>query len=177
MLYLGFLPPDAPEARLPAALRHRLSRLSLASLPPATAESVERELSEYFAGRRQRFDFPLRLAGTPFQRKIWETLLHVPFGSTVTYGELAAAAGRPGASRAAGSAVGSNPLSVVVPCHRVLPASGGVGNYGGGSARKQWLLELEGLDLLDLKETAVPKIRASLPEQAYWFECWAFFFT
>jgi len=144
LLYLGFIPPDAPQARIPAALQTRLDPLTFSSLPPAKTESVERELTEYFAGRRQRFSLPLRLTGTPFQRKIWEELLTVPFGRTVTYGELAAAAGRPGASRAAGSAVGSNPISVVVPCHRVLPAAGGVGNYGGGSARKRRLLELEG---------------------------------
>jgi methylated-DNA-[protein]-cysteine S-methyltransferase len=86
----------------------------------------------------------LRLLGTPFQRQVWTALAEVPFGRTLTYARLAAAAGRAGAVRAAAGAVAANPLSVLVPCHRVVPAAGGTGNYGSGPQRKRALLALEG---------------------------------
>ncbi|MDQ8705606.1 methylated-DNA--[protein]-cysteine S-methyltransferase [Streptomyces sp. LHD-70] len=107
------------------------------------AETV-RQLTEYFAGERHSFDLPLRLAGTPFQRRVWEGLLTIPYGETRTYGELAAELGKPNASRAVGLANGKNPVGIVVPCHRVVGANGSLTGYGGGLDRKRGLLDLEG---------------------------------
>jgi len=101
------------------------------------------QLADYFAGGRRDFDLPLALAGTDFQRRVWRQLQQVPFGETITYDELAHRAGSPGASRAAGQANGSNPVAIVVPCHRVIRASGETGGYAGGRDRKRRLLELE----------------------------------
>jgi AraC family transcriptional regulator of adaptative response/methylated-DNA-[protein]-cysteine methyltransferase len=95
-------------------------------------------------GRGPGRDVPLDVRGTAFQRRVWEELRRIPLGETRTYGDVALAIGAPGASRAVGSACGANPVPVVVPCHRVVPASGGVGNYGLGPDRKRRLLEREG---------------------------------
>ena len=105
--------------------------------------ALRTQLDEYFAGGRRDFDLPLALAGTDFQRRVWRQLQQVPFGETITYDELAHRAGSPGASRAAGQANGSNPVAIVVPCHRVIRASGETGGYAGGPNRKRRLLELE----------------------------------
>jgi methylated-DNA-[protein]-cysteine S-methyltransferase len=102
-----------------------------------------RQLDEYFAGRRTRFDLPLAPRGTPFQRAVWAQLLRIPFGETWSYGQLARAVGKPSASRAVGAANGRNPLSIVVPCHRVIGADGSMTGYGGEVRRKVKLLELE----------------------------------
>lgn len=103
------------------------------------------QLREYFAGERKTFDLPMKLQGTDFQVKVWKTLLQVPYGSTVTYGDLAAMAGYPRAARAVGSAMRNNPLWLLIPCHRVVGASG-LGGYGGpeGLPIKRQLLLLEG---------------------------------
>jgi len=103
------------------------------------------QLTEYFQGQRERFDFPMRLTGNGFRRQVLEQLCHVPFGKPVSYGELAAAVGTERAARAVGGAVGSNPLTIVVPCHRVLAAGGGIGGFGGGLEAKRKLLALEGV--------------------------------
>ena len=110
----------------------------------ATLTRAADELAEYFAGRRTRFTVPLRAAGTAFQRAVWDRIAAIPFGATATYTDLAAALGRPTATRAVGAAVGRNPLSVVVPCHRVLGAGGALTGYAGGLDRKRALLALEG---------------------------------
>jgi methylated-DNA-[protein]-cysteine S-methyltransferase len=104
---------------------------------------VRRQLDEYFDGRRTVFTVPLRLVGTPFQVAVWEALLQVPYGATTTYGDLAARLGRPTASRAVGAANGRNPVSVIVPCHRLVGADGGLTGYGWGVERKAWLLAHE----------------------------------
>jgi len=109
----------------------------------AAAPFVE-QLQAYFAGEREDFDMPLGLHGTPFQRRVWAALQEIPYGETISYGELARWVGSPGASRAVGSANGRNPVAIVVPCHRVIAADGGLGGYGGGLDRKTWLLEHEG---------------------------------
>lgn len=101
------------------------------------------QLAEYFEGRRREFDLPLRPAGTPFQRAVWEELQRIPFGATCSYASLAAALGRPGAARAVGAANGRNPIAIVVPCHRVIGASGALTGYGGGIPMKRRLLEHE----------------------------------
>ncbi|HEY4946215.1 MAG TPA: methylated-DNA--[protein]-cysteine S-methyltransferase [Candidatus Limnocylindrales bacterium] len=104
---------------------------------------VKRQLDEYFAGTRTTFDLPLAPSGTPFQLRVWAALTRIPWGTTVTYGELAARAGHPGAAKAVGAAVGHNPLSIVVPCHRVVGADGTLTGYAGGIDRKATLLALE----------------------------------
>jgi methylated-DNA-[protein]-cysteine S-methyltransferase len=104
-----------------------------------------RQLGEYFAGKRRCFDLPLRLDGTPFQMRVWRALTEIPFGETWSYGELAKRIGNPNASRAVGLANGRNPVSILVPCHRVIGADGSLTGYGGGLQRKQWLLAHEGL--------------------------------
>lgn len=104
------------------------------------------ELQEYFAGKRQRFDLPLHPGqGTPFQQSVWQMLSKIPAGASMSYSELAARIGRASAVRAVGTAVGRNPLSIVVPCHRVLGADGSLTGYAGGLERKVALLRLEGI--------------------------------
>jgi len=104
-----------------------------------------RQLEEFFAGKRREFDLPLRLNGTPFQQRVWRALTEIPYGETWSYGELAKRIGNPNASRAVGLANGRNPVSIVVPCHRVIGADGSLTGYGGGLPRKQWLLAHEGV--------------------------------
>jgi methylated-DNA-[protein]-cysteine S-methyltransferase len=112
---------------------------------PAQLEEVRRELEQYFEGERREFELPLdwRLS-RGFRCEVLRKLVRVPYGETATYAEMAIRAGRPRAYRAAGSACGSNPMPIVVPCHRVVPSAGGLGNYGGGVDVKKYLLELEG---------------------------------
>jgi methylated-DNA-[protein]-cysteine S-methyltransferase len=109
---------------------------------PAFA-SVRAQLDAYFRGELRIFDLPLAPIGTPFQTQVWRALAGVPFGATTTYAQLAAAVGRPAAARAVGAAVGRNPLSIVVPCHRVMGAAGALTGYAGGTDRKRRLLKLE----------------------------------
>ncbi|WP_017555779.1 methylated-DNA--[protein]-cysteine S-methyltransferase [Nocardiopsis baichengensis] len=105
---------------------------------------AERQLREYFAGRRTAFDLPLRPNGTPFQQRVWKELEAIPYGTTATYGEIAERIGRaPSSARAVGSANGANPISVVVPCHRVVGADGTLTGYAWGADRKRFLLDLE----------------------------------
>ena len=101
------------------------------------------QLAEYFAGTRTLFDLPLAPVGTPFQQRVWVLLRAIPFGETRTYGELAGRLGAPKSARAVGHSNARNPLSIVVPCHRVIGASGALTGYAGGEARKRWLLDWE----------------------------------
>jgi methylated-DNA-[protein]-cysteine S-methyltransferase len=101
------------------------------------------QLDAYFAGDLTRFDVPLRLAGTDFQCRVWSHLSDIPYGDTISYGELARRVGNPKASRAVGLANGRNPVSIIVPCHRVIGADGSLTGYGGGIERKTWLLDHE----------------------------------
>jgi len=109
----------------------------------ATLPGLQDQLRAYFAGELQTFDVGLAPLGTPFQEQVWAALRKVPYGSTTTYGALAAAIGRPTAVRAVGSANGRNPYCLVVPCHRVVGAAGALTGYAGGLERKRFLLELE----------------------------------
>ena len=102
------------------------------------------QLGEYFAGERTAFSLPLAPSGTAFQQAVWSALGSIPFGDTLSYGALAARLGRPGAARAVGLANGSNPIAIIIPCHRVIGADGSLTGYGGGLPRKRWLLEHEG---------------------------------
>jgi methylated-DNA-[protein]-cysteine S-methyltransferase len=103
-----------------------------------------KQFEAYFAGTLREFSTPLDLRGTAFQRQVWSLLCHIPWGETRSYGHVAEALGRPKAARAVGRAVGTNPVAIVVPCHRVLGADGALTGYGGGLDRKVALLELEG---------------------------------
>jgi len=104
---------------------------------------AQQELAEYFAGTRTRFDVQLAAQGTPFQIQVWAAIAAVPYGRTATYGDIARYAGRPESVRAAGAATGRNPLSVIVPCHRIVGADGALTGYAGGLERKRALLGLE----------------------------------
>jgi len=111
---------------------------------PAILDLAEREIREYLAGARQTFTVPLDLGeGTAFQQDVWHGLQEIPYGETLSYSELAQLVGRPRAPRAVGNANHHNPISIIVPCHRVIAADGSLGGYGGGLWRKQTLLDLE----------------------------------
>lgn len=105
---------------------------------------VIRQVKAYFKGDLKRFDLPLKPEGTPFQVKVWQALMDIPYGETVTYKELARRVGKPNACRAVGAANGQNPLSIVIPCHRVIGSGGRLTGYGGGLDVKRFLLALEG---------------------------------
>ncbi|MBP0629271.1 MULTISPECIES: methylated-DNA--[protein]-cysteine S-methyltransferase [unclassified Cupriavidus] len=112
----------------------------------AVLERAAQELAEYFAGKRDAFTVPVRFAGSPFQQRVWQALRDIPCGATASYGELAGALGLPPThARAVGGAVGRNPLSVIVPCHRVLGSAGALTGYAGGIERKRALLRREGI--------------------------------
>jgi methylated-DNA-[protein]-cysteine S-methyltransferase len=116
------------------------SRLEPARNPNGLTDAIRR----YFAGELEAIDgLPVQTAGTPFQREVWRALRQIPCGTTISYGELAARIRRPRAVRAVGLANGSNPVGVIVPCHRVIGADGSLTGYGGGIERKRWLLEHE----------------------------------
>jgi methylated-DNA-[protein]-cysteine S-methyltransferase len=132
---------DRPGQGLPAALR------PAGDDSPAAAHilaATEKQLQEYFAGHRREFDLPLCPDGTEFQQAVWNGLLAIPFGETITYGELARRVGRPQAARAVGAANGANPISIIVPCHRVVGRNRHLTGYEGGLPAKKLLLELEG---------------------------------
>ncbi len=105
---------------------------------------LEIQLKEYFEGIRKEFDLKLIMNGTPYQEKVWRELLKVPYGETVSYGELAKRVGNPLGARSIGMAVRLNPIGIIIPCHRVIMSSGKIGGYAGGVHRKKWLLEHEG---------------------------------
>jgi methylated-DNA-[protein]-cysteine S-methyltransferase len=135
-----------PEEPLDEVLDRLAKKLSPRIVEaPARMERVRRELDEYFSGSRRDFEVPLdRVLMSAFAKKILAATAAIPYGSVSTYTEMAAAAGSPRGSRAAGNALGSNPIPLIVPCHRVLRTGGNLGGYGGGLDRKRWLLELEG---------------------------------
>jgi methylated-DNA-[protein]-cysteine S-methyltransferase len=109
----------------------------------APLDQAKRELAEYFGGERRRFETALAPEGTPFQRSVWDAISSVAFGETITYSELARRAGCPGQARAAGAATGRNPISIIVPCHRIVGSDGSLTGYAGGLDRKRALLALE----------------------------------
>ncbi len=135
-------PEEDPETMLELLAARVSPRIVRA---PRLLEPVERELDEYFAGRRRGFDLTLdwTLIG-PFGRRVLQKTAAIPYGGYLSYGEVAAEAGSPRGARAAGNALGSNPIPIVIPCHRVLRSQGALGGYGGGLDRKRFLLELEG---------------------------------
>jgi methylated-DNA-[protein]-cysteine S-methyltransferase len=135
-----------PEERAEEVLEHLVRRVSPRIVEaPRLLDPLKHELDEYFAGERRRFELALdwTLIG-PFARRVLETTAAIPYGGYLSYAEVAAEAGSPRGARAAGNALGANPIPIVVPCHRVLRSGGALGGYGGGLERKQYLLELEG---------------------------------
>ena len=133
------------DGRAPARVQATLDAAGGQPGPADTAVLAEaaRQLAEYFDGDRREFDLPLALDGTAFQRTVWEALLRIGYGETVSYGELADQIGRPTAARAVGLANGRNPVSIIVPCHRVVGSDGSLTGYGGGLGNKRRLLDLE----------------------------------
>ena len=132
-------PDDEPRrVRLPALAPHPAHPILL---------QAERQLHEYFIGRRRAFTVPLDLSGTPFQREVWHALLTIPFGETRTYSQIARQIGRPNAARAVGAANGRNPVSIIVPCHRAVGANGDLTGFAGGLDVKRYLLDFEGARL------------------------------
>ncbi|MGH2927193.1 MAG: methylated-DNA--[protein]-cysteine S-methyltransferase [Solirubrobacteraceae bacterium] len=133
-----------------AALTHvqlpgTTARRSTPGAVPAPLRTAAVQLEEYFSGKRRAFALPLAPHGTAFQLSVWKNLAEIPYGETITYGELARRVGRPSAPRAVGQANGANPLPIVYPCHRVVAAGGRLGGYGGGLETKRRLLALEGV--------------------------------
>lgn len=110
---------------------------------PGAFSVARRQLREYFVGTRHRFELALAPAGSPFELRVWEALQEIPYGQTITYGEIAQAIGHPGAARAVGRANGRNPIAVIIPCHRVIGAGGDLTGYAAGLAQKRRLLDLE----------------------------------
>jgi methylated-DNA-[protein]-cysteine S-methyltransferase len=133
--------------------RVRLDMVAEDSTNPVLLET-ERQLAEYFAGRRKTFDLKLDFAGTEFQKKVWHALLTIPFGETRTYGQIAKQIGHPKAVRAVGAANGRNPISIVTPCHRVIGSSGELTGFAGGLGTKAHLLRLEGADAKPIRAGA-----------------------
>jgi methylated-DNA-[protein]-cysteine S-methyltransferase len=150
-----------PEHR-PELAVHRAPMTRLASGEHSVLAHAVRELLEHLAGRRTRFSVPLAPQGTEFQRRVWRALEGIPFGETRSYGQLAAAIGRPTASRAVGAANARNPLAIFIPCHRVIGAQGDLTGFAGGHAAKKLLLELE----RGVAETA-PRVRRGAAWQAH----------
>jgi len=139
---LGTLWLDGTEQALTG-----LSRSGVPGPDSPLLREAAAQLRAYFAGRLRRFDLPLAPRGTAFRESVWRLLAEIPYGETVTYGQLAAALGRPGSARAAGAACGANPLPVLLPCHRVVGAGGALTGYAWGIAYKRSLLSLEGVPL------------------------------
>ena len=141
LYFLGFADYTDLDNALRRLKRHTKSTLAHGRTTPL--QSIQKELKDYFAGCLSEFKTPLCLLGTPFQKQVWEALQKIPYGQTYAYAELAAAIGRPSAFRAVAQANGANPLSIVIPCHRVINTGGKLGGYSSGLDRKKWLLHLE----------------------------------
>lgn len=133
---LGRVHFDADEAS------SRLPREQVCESP--LLRETQAQLAAYFDGKLKRFDLPLAPVGTAFQQRVWRALCEIPYGETISYAELARLVESPRGFRAVGGANGSNPIALIIPCHRVIATGGGLGGYAGGLDRKRWLLELEG---------------------------------
>ncbi|MFT7643367.1 MAG: methylated-DNA-[protein]-cysteine S-methyltransferase [Pirellulaceae bacterium] len=130
------------ELTFPCKLTATQKRAKGTATSGAIAATIE-QLAAYFAGKLRDFDLPLQPVGTPFQKRVWDELLKIPYGETTTYGELARRLGTPNAARAVGAANGRNPIPVIVPCHRVIGSNGALTGFGGGLPTKRKLLDLE----------------------------------
>jgi methylated-DNA-[protein]-cysteine S-methyltransferase len=139
---VGILEIDGTSEAITAVRFGAGRRMETSDWTPAL-EACVRQLGEYFAGQRKTFTVPLRPRGTDFQRRVWGALAEIPYGATSTYADIARTVGRPAAVRAVGSANGRNPVSILIPCHRVIGGDGRLVGYGGGLWRKAWLLAHE----------------------------------
>lgn len=137
------LHPGRIERRLKTLLKAELQDCGTCTDAPEVLLETARQLDEYFNGHRRAFDLPLLPVGTAFQKLVWEHLMDIPYGQTVSYSELAKAIGRPGSVRAVANANGANAIQIIIPCHRVTGSDGSLTGYGGGLAVKRFLLELE----------------------------------
>jgi methylated-DNA-[protein]-cysteine S-methyltransferase len=154
---IGYLTLVADEGRLIGVYFphhwYAPDRASFGERTEAGFEEVKRQLGEYFAGQRERFELPAEARGDEFQRRVWELIDRIPYGQTATYGELAKELGEGVLAKDVGAAVGRNPLSIVLPCHRVVGKDGQLTGYAGGLARKRFLLDLE--EPADRKQAAL----------------------
>jgi len=139
---MAVLWPEEREGRVKFASEPQVLERSAAKKHTVLAATSE-QLGQYFQGKRRTFELPLVLRGTDFQQQVWRSLADIPFGETSTYGEQAVVIGRPSAVRAVGSANGRNPLSIVLPCHRIVGANGSLAGFAGGLETKRWLLDHE----------------------------------
>lgn len=139
---LEFLGRKKPGAILKPIAKQSKAEISGGKSP--ILDETRKQLKMYFDGRLRKFSLPIEFVGTDFQRSVWKQLTRIPQGKTVNYGKIAERVGRPKGARAAGMAIGSNPISIVVPCHRVIGKSGDLVGFGGGLWRKRWLLNHEG---------------------------------
>jgi AraC family transcriptional regulator, regulatory protein of adaptative response / methylated-DNA-[protein]-cysteine methyltransferase len=144
---LEFFEPERLGPQVLRLARWLGAETSDAETPPIA--ELRRQLKDYFAGRRASFEMPLVVPGTPFQRRVWDSLVRIPYGETRSYEELARSIGSANGMRAVGTANGQNRIAIVIPCHRVVNKSGTLGGYGGGLWRKEFLLKLEGVKLED----------------------------
>jgi methylated-DNA-[protein]-cysteine S-methyltransferase len=154
-------PKHCPELAV-----HRAPVTKVASCEHAVLARAERELLEHFGKRRARFTVPLAPHGTEFQKRVWRALQDIPFGETRSYGQLAAAIGRPTASRAVGAANARNPLAIFIPCHRVIGSQGGLTGFAGGHEAKQLLLDLELGTAPDTVAETAPRVRRAAAWEA-----------
>ena len=137
---------DWIDSRRRASVDQRLQRILNANYVEGSSDVIEKakyQLDEYFLSKRREFDIPLLFIGTDFQKKVWNELLNIPYGATVSYGELSRRIGMPNAVRAIANANAVNAISIIAPCHRVIGSNGSLTGYGGGLERKSFLLELE----------------------------------
>ena len=144
---LGQIEIQASEIGVSHVLFVNENGQSITSNESALTQECARQLTQYFSGCRQIFDLPLDASGTDFQVNIWQCLAKIPFGDTRSYGEIASMINNPKSVRAVGGANGKNPISIIVPCHRVIGANGSLTGYAGGIDRKLWLLNHEGIEI------------------------------
>ncbi len=141
LVRLDFVEPNAPVGE--QWILHQFKQEWIEASDDRLLHEAIKQLQDYFAGTRTRFDLPIAFHGTPFQQSVWRAVYEVPWGETRTYGAIAASLGKPAAVRAVGAANGANPLSIIVPCHRLIGSDGALHGYGGGLERKKRLLALE----------------------------------
>ncbi len=139
----GICGVDLEGKTVPAMQKRIFREAEIEEVKTDLLEEAQAELEEYFFGKRRKFDLPLSIFGTEFQKRVWDTLLQIPYGATLAYGEVARIIGSPKACRAVGMANNQNPLMILVPCHRVIGADGSLVGYGGGLNIKKKLLQLE----------------------------------
>lgn len=147
---LGLLELEAGQDGLKGLqfLGHNSNKTSATAIEHPILQQAKSQLTEYFSGERTAFDLPFSIVGTTFQQSVWQALTDIPYGQTVSYGQLSGRLNNPGSVRAVGRANGQNPIPIIIPCHRVIGADGKLTGYSGGLNNKKWLLKHEGALLL-----------------------------